>query len=202
MAVWHAVGTLPADGFGEIPGMSRGYNAGPNPGAMYGGGGGAPAGGFPFNWAGGGGGVGLYGPTTKGAAGDASLSPNGKGGSDGIDASQWNGGLYGGGGGGQLVAQSPSPKGGRGACRVFYGPNQRGDLGGFTLLVPPITWVTGEQVFDQPGTFTWTAPAGVVDVNVLCVGGGGGAGSYDPSTGQGSASGGGGERWHQQGSCT
>jgi hypothetical protein len=170
---------------------------------MYGGGGGTPAGGYPFGWSGGGGGVGLYGPTSKGAAGsdfnfvNASASPTGKGGSGGTDANQWDGGLYGGGGGAQLIEGSfldrPAAKGGRGACRVFYGPNQRGDLGGFNLAIPPFTRVTGERVFDQPGTFTWTAPEAVVDVSVLCVGGGGGAGSYDPSTGLGSASGGGGE---------
>jgi hypothetical protein len=147
--------------------------------------------------------VGLYGPTSKGAAGsdfnfvNASASPTGKGGSGGTDANQWDGGLYGGGGGAQLIEGSfldrPAAKGGRGACRVFYGPNQRGDLGGFNLAIPPFTRVTGERVFDQPGTFTWTAPEAVVDVSVLCVGGGGGAGSYDPSTGLGSASGGGGE---------
>jgi hypothetical protein len=170
---------------------------------MYGGGGGATFGnGTPYPWSGGGGGVGLYGPTTKGAAGvfatsDPNGTPNGKGGSGGTDANQWDGGLYGGGGGALLIEGSfgtrPASKGGRGACRVFYGPNQRGDLAGLTLPVPPETRVTGEQVFDQPGTFTWTAPTGVVDVSVLCVGGGGGAGSYDPSTGLGGAAGGGGE---------
>lgn len=32
----------------------------------------------------------------------------------------------------------------------------------------------GEAVFDVPGTYTWTAPAGVTSVSAVCIGGGGG----------------------------
>lgn len=52
---------------------------------------------------------------------------------------------------------------------------------------------TGQVLYDTPGIYSWTAPAGVSTVSVVCVGGGGGAGNWDPNTGLGGGSGGGGE---------
>lgn len=48
----------------------------------------------------------------------------------------------------------------------------------------------GEAVFDVPGTYTWTAPAGVTSVSAVCVGGGGG-GQYINGGARSGASGGG-----------
>jgi len=47
--------------------------------------------------------------------------------------------------------------------------------------------VTGQAEFTSAGTFSWTAPAGVISVSVVCVGGGGG-----PAANTSGASGGGG----------
>jgi hypothetical protein len=33
--------------------------------------------------------------------------------------------------------------------------------------------LVGQALFDTPGTFTWTPPAGVTSVSVACIGGGG-----------------------------
>ena len=43
--------------------------------------------------------------------------------------------------------------------------------------------IQGQAAFTTPGTYTWTAPAGVTSVSVVCVGGGGGvrAGTSDNS---------------------
>jgi hypothetical protein len=46
----------------------------------------------------------------------------------------------------------------------------------------------GEQEYTSANTYTWTAPAGVSSVCVVCVGGGGGGGG----SGQDAGSGGGG----------
>ena len=48
---------------------------------------------------------------------------------------------------------------------------------------------TGQVVFSTPGTTTWTVPAGVFYVSVVCIGGGGGGGT---SVADGSSGGGGG----------
>ena len=45
----------------------------------------------------------------------------------------------------------------------------------------PDAAIRGEQVYTTPGTYSWTVPAGVSYVSVLCIGGGGG--SYRNSTG-------------------
>jgi hypothetical protein len=63
-------------------------------------------------------------------------------------------------------------------------------------LLQLLSHITGQALFDTPGTFTWTAPAGVTSVSAVCVGGGGGAGTYIRSLGSdqpGGAGGGGGE---------
>ena len=33
--------------------------------------------------------------------------------------------------------------------------------------------VTGDVLYDEPGTYSWTAPAGVTSVSVVCIGAGG-----------------------------
>ena len=50
--------------------------------------------------------------------------------------------------------------------------------------------VVGQEAFTSPGTFSWTAPAGVTSVCVVCVGGGGGGQSQNNSGGWGGAGGG------------
>ena len=57
-------------------------------------------------------------------------------------------------------------------------------------IVYPST--NGENSYTQPGTYSWTCPAGVNWVHVVCVGGGGGGGQ---STAGGSGGGGGGLAW-------
>jgi hypothetical protein len=58
------------------------------------------------------------------------------------------------------------------------------------LLIPP-----GQQAFTTPGTYTWTAPAGVTRVSVVAVGGGGGGLASDSNgstyVGRGGGAGGG-----------
>jgi hypothetical protein len=48
----------------------------------------------------------------------------------------------------------------------------------------------GQQEYTTPGTYSWTAPAGLTSVSVVCVGGGGGGVSADGSGGNGGAGGG------------
>ena len=57
-------------------------------------------------------------------------------------------------------------------------------------IVYPAT--NGEQSYTSPGTFSWTCPAGVLYVHVVCVGGGGGA---TGSSAAGCGGGGGGLAW-------
>lgn len=61
----------------------------------------------------------------------------------------------------------------------------------------PTTSVTGQINYTTPGTYSWTCPANVYDVEVLCVGGGGSAswgwGTHSSSGGAGG--GGGGTGW-------
>jgi len=52
---------------------------------------------------------------------------------------------------------------------------------------------TGGQLFDTPGTYTWTAPTGVTSVSAVAIGGGGGGGQN--STGGPHGGGGGGLGW-------
>lgn len=54
-------------------------------------------------------------------------------------------------------------------------------------------FVTGEVIYKTPGEYTWTPPAGVKNVSVVCIAAGGGAGSYKSKTFEGTAAGGGGE---------
>ena len=45
-----------------------------------------------------------------------------------------------------------------------------------TYEFPEVTGVTGQQEYTTPGSYTWTAPAGVTSVCVVCVGAGGAGG--------------------------
>lgn len=54
-------------------------------------------------------------------------------------------------------------------------------------LAPPYP-AYGQVIYDVPGTYYWTCPAGVVDVSVVCIGGGGSGGTgrttYNSTTGK------------------
>jgi hypothetical protein len=60
-----------------------------------------------------------------------------------------------------------------------------------------VTIPVGEQAYTTPGTFSWTAPAGVTSVSVVCVGGGG-----NGSTASFGGGGGGGLGWKNNISVT
>jgi len=51
------------------------------------------------------------------------------------------------------------------------------------------TSTPGQQAYLTPGTYNWTAPAGITSVSVVCIGGGGGG--YDGSSSYGGGGGGG-----------
>jgi hypothetical protein len=57
----------------------------------------------------------------------------------------------------------------------------------------PPTTPPGQLLFGEPGIYTWTAPAGITNVSVVCVGAGGGTGTWDPAQWKGGAAGAGGE---------
>ena len=58
-----------------------------------------------------------------------------------------------------------------------------------------ISLAPGQVEYTTPGTFSWTAPAGVTEVSVVCVGGGGGG---SQGTLSGSGAGGGGLGWRNR----
>lgn len=62
----------------------------------------------------------------------------------------------------------------------------------FSLTVVPA--VVGQIAYTSPGTYTWTAPAGVTSVSVVAIGGGGG-GAYSSSNYDSGGGGGGGLGW-------
>ena len=64
-----------------------------------------------------------------------------------------------------------------------------------------VTTVSGEQVFTSPGSFTFTVPAGVIDISAVAIGGGGGGASGYYSYGSGGGGGGGGLAWMNGISC-
>ena len=61
---------------------------------------------------------------------------------------------------------------------------------GGASFVTPTGPAPGQQEYTTAGTYSWTAPAGVTSVCVVCVGGGG-AGYSAPDTSRSSAGGGG-----------
>jgi hypothetical protein len=74
----------------------------------------------------------------------------------------------------------------------------------FTLAVA--LNVPGQQAYTTPGTYSWTAPANVISVSVVCVGGGGGGGfdssSLNNNNNNTSGGGGGGLGWRNNISVT
>jgi hypothetical protein len=66
-------------------------------------------------------------------------------------------------------------------------PSYTGYLSG--IAVSSLPGGPGESLYTTPGTYSWTAPQGITNISVLCVGGGGGGAS---SGGIGGPSGGGG----------
>lgn len=66
-------------------------------------------------------------------------------------------------------------------------PSYTGYLSG--LAVSSLPGGPGESLYTTPGTYNWTAPQGITDISVLCIGGGGGGGA---AGGIGGPSGGGG----------
>jgi len=62
--------------------------------------------------------------------------------------------------------------------------------GGMNFLTPPPS--TGQQAYTTPGTYSWTAPAGITSVCVVCVGGGGSGTVRAQYTGSTTMAGGGG----------
>lgn len=78
----------------------------------------------------------------------------------------------------------------RSGATITYTPSNTGAAGfvingrtisGYTAIVP-----AGQQAYTTAGTYSWTCPAGVTSVSVVCVGGGGG------NAGGGASAGGGG----------
>lgn len=61
-----------------------------------------------------------------------------------------------------------------------------------TMVLPS---TNGQVLFNTPGTFNWTCPAGVNFINVLCVGGGGAGFCTSTTSTAGSGGGGGGLGW-------
>ena len=49
------------------------------------------------------------------------------------------------------------------------------------LLSPGGKTPPGQELFTSTGSQTWTCPAGVEKVSVVCVGGGGGGGGHRPA---------------------
>lgn len=61
------------------------------------------------------------------------------------------------------------------------GAASSGGFGQFAKLGPP----TGSQQYTTPGTYSWTCPAGVTSVTVVCVGGGGSGNGFQVGAGGG-----------------
>jgi len=173
-------------------GGDGGANSGGDDG--FGGGGAGGSSGFNQTNGGGGGGVGLQGQGSNGIKGGNYTIVNGQyyaghggGGSGGASVGSGTGittsvrgGSPGGGSGGSSNNTSNSGlsdgvTGSDGALRIIWGynrefPNTNTTSGstGQDDASP------GQAEFTTPGTFTWTAPADVTKVAVVCVGGGGG----------------------------
>lgn len=181
-----------ASGGGGAGGYSGNGGAGnsagsgsPNPGNPgTGGGGGSGTSGF--SGGGGsyggsaGGGVGLYGEGNNGYAGGGALGQGGGGGSGGTKGyfanmggagnAVNNGGNFGGGRGINILAPDSRQRGGNGGARLIWGTGRAfpslnvgkgSDIGG------------GSTSYTTGGTYSWTCPAGVFSVCVVCVGAGG-----------------------------
>ena len=172
-----------------------------------GGGGGATGGALT---AGAGGGSGPWGQGANGSTGGTG-GWTGSGGSGGLPVSifmstqaqaivtAWsaagnstNGGLFGGGGAGG-IANNPgtgSGFGARGCVRIMWGEGRgypstnTGNYYGSTAIA------NSQQNYFTPGTYTWTAPAGVTEFSICAIGGGGAGMQGSSTTGKGSGAGG------------
>ena len=81
------------------------------------------------------------------------------------------------------TGRSTNIDGGAGGASLFYDSE---------LYDPQDDYPVGQAEFTTPGTYSWTAPAGVTSVSVVCVGAGGGPAN---STSGASGAGGGGLGW-------
>ena len=63
---------------------------------------------------------------------------------------------------------------------------------GLTFVGETYTAPPGQAQYTTPGTYSWTAPASVTSVSVVCIGGGGSGGSTGVNNGPGGGGGGGG----------
>ena len=186
-----------------------------------GGGGGGGAGGTTGNTtAAGGGGVLPYGEGSSGAGGAGAGNFSGTGGSGGFPTSSltsytnkiqlgvWsppqnslagqNGGEFGGGGGGSPSTAAGGICGGfgaRGCARIIWGngrsfPSTNTTDYNDTTLTP-----SSQSNYTTAGTQTFTVPANVRYIGVVCIGGGGGGGQGTAQTSSSSSGGGGALTW-------
>ena len=122
-----------------------------------------------------GGGTGLFGIARSGAAagqgGSGGTNGSGNGTSGGSAA---KGGFPGGGGGGQSNDSKSTPgcNGGDGAVRIIWPGDTRAFPNNNTNEINETVGVAAEQLFVQPGTYTWICPPNVFNINALVVGGG------------------------------
>ena len=174
-------------------GGDGGTNSGGDDGFGGGGGGGSSGGSNQTN-GGGGGGVGLQGQGSNGIKGGNYTIVNGQyyaghggGGSGGASVGSGTGittsvrgGSPGGGSGGSSNntiqgGLSDGVTGSDGAIRIIWGYNRYfPDTNTASGATGQDDATPGQEAFTTPGTYTWTAPADVTKVAVVCVGGGGG----------------------------
>ena len=178
-----SVGSGGGGGAGGYSGSGgNGANTGASTASTGGGGGGGGRGFNAVAGGGGGGGTGLYGLGANGTAGangpaNTDACRNGRGGGGGSGGSSsativsgftgGNGGIYGGGGGGGNATGATAGAGGNGAVRIV-GPGSSRQFPSTCVGVP----ASGSVVFDNPGTYSWVAPAGVTSVSIVAVGAG------------------------------
>jgi len=173
-------------------GGDGGTNSGGDDG--FGGGGAGGSSGFNQTNGGGGGGVGLQGQGSNGIKGGNYTIVNGQyyaghggGGSGGASVGSGTGittsvrgGWPGGGSGGSSNntsnnGLSDGVTGSDGALRIIWGYNREfPNTNTASGATGQDDATPGQAEFTTPGTFTWTAPADVTKVAVVCVGGGGG----------------------------
>jgi len=173
-------------------GGDGGTNSGGDDG--FGGGGAGGSSGFNQTNGGGGGGVGLQGQGSNGIKGGNYTIVNGQyyaghggGGSGGASVGSGTGittsvrgGSPGGGSGGSSNntiqgGLSDGVTGSDGAIRIIWGYNRYfPDTNTASGATGQDDATPGQEAFTTPGTYTWTAPADVTKVAVVCVGGGGG----------------------------
>ena len=122
-----------------------------------------------------GGGTGLLGISRSGAAAGQGGSGGTNGSANGTaGGSAAKGGFPGGGGGGQSNDSKSTPgcNGGDGAVRIIWPGNTRGFPNNDVGEINETVGVGAEQLYTQPGTYTWVAPPGVYSVNAVVVGAG------------------------------